>query len=73
MQLQYLKAINRLVVARVEQKKNTDIYIFTQNHDFIIFFKHYNVSSVFFFGSTKIFFSISFTRHTCPQTQFSIM
>lgn len=38
MQLQYLKAINRLVVARVEQKKNTDIYIFTQNHDFIIFF-----------------------------------
>lgn len=35
MQLQYLKAINRLVVARVEQKrKNTDIYIFIQNHDF---------------------------------------
>lgn len=36
MQLQYLKAINRLVVVWVEQKKkNTDIYILIQNHDFI--------------------------------------
>lgn len=36
MQLQYLKVINRLVVVWVEQKKkNTDIYILIQNHDFI--------------------------------------
>lgn len=73
MQLQYLKAINRLVVVWVEQKKkNTDIYILIQNHDFI-FLKTLQCIFSILLWLYKNLFSTSFTRHTCPQIQFSIM